>query len=254
MHISFFVIVFSFSLLQFSFPYIFTSLWYCSPYLLASSISLCLSLLQSYLRLVGITSPILVTIIFSFTWSSSTCPDSFASLCRNHRHNYPCLFTSSWSSSLFLFASSTPLHISLSQLSLRLVDITSLKFVTIVFYLSWSSSPCAYHLLILLITLILLVAIVDALILVSSPSYDLLLLISSPCQYQFSYPCRNPLLLFLIVFPFSWFICFSLSRLMARFSSSISSWFFLDFDASVNPSLAPSAAASTASLTLWKKW
>ena len=123
------------------------SLWYSSPHLLASSISLCLSLLQSYLRLVDITLPILVTIIFSFTWLSSTCPDSFASLCRNRRHNYPCLFTSSWSSSLFLFALSIPLHISLSWLSLRLVDITSPKFVTIVFYASkfgrkWSVRNC----------------------------------------------------------------------------------------------------------------
>ena len=162
--------------------------------------------------------------------------------------------TSLWSSSLFLFALSIPLHISFSGLSLRLVYITSPKFVTIVFYLFWSSSPCAYHLLILLITLILLVAIVDARILVSSPFHDLLLLISSPRRYQFSYPCRNPLLLFLIVFPLSWFLCLYLSRSSARFSSSISSWFFLDFDASVNPSLAPSAAASTASLTLGSEW
>ena len=141
------MIFLSFSLLQFSSPRIFTSLWYSSPRLLASSISLCLSLFQSYLCLVGITSPILVTIIFSFTWSSSTCPDSFASLCRNHRHNHPCLFTSSWYSSLFLFASSIPLHISLSRLSLRLVDITSPKSVTIVFYASkfgrkWSGRNC----------------------------------------------------------------------------------------------------------------
>ena len=141
-----------------------------------------------------------------------------------------------------------------TRLSLCLVDITSPKFVTIVFYLSWSSSPCAYHLLILLITLILLVATVDALILVSSPSHDLLLLISSPCRYQFSYPCRNPLLLFLIVSPLSWLLCLSLSRLLTRFSLSILSWFFLDFDASVNPSLAPLAAASTASFTLGSDW
>ena len=125
------------------------ALWYSSPRLLASSISLYLSLLQSYLRLVDITSPILVTIIFSFTWSSSTCPDSFASLCRNRRHIYPCLFTSSWYSSLFLFASSIPLHISLSRLYLHLVDITSPKFVTIVFYasklgLKWSGKNCKH--------------------------------------------------------------------------------------------------------------
>ena len=141
------MIVFSFFLLQFSSPRLFTSLWYSSPCLLVSSISLCLSLFQLYLCLVDITLPILVTVIFSFTWSYSTCSDSFASLCRNLRHNYPCLFTSSWSSSLFLFASSIPLHISLSKLSLRLVDITSPKFVTIVFYASkfgrkWSGRNC----------------------------------------------------------------------------------------------------------------
>ena len=120
--------------------------------------------------------------------------------------------------------------------------------------MSWSSSPCAYNILILLVTLILLFAIVDSLILVSSPSHDLLLLISLPCRYHFSYPCRNPLLLFLIVFPLSWSLCFSLSRLSARFSSSISSWFFRDFDALVNPFLAPLAAASTASITLGSEW
>ena len=141
------MIVFSFSLLKFSSPHILTFLWYSSPRLLASSISLCLSLLQSYLRLNDITSPILVTIIFSFTWSSSTCPDSFASLCHNHQNKYPFLFTFSWSSYLFLFASSIPLHISLSQLSLHLVDINLPNFFTIVFYASkfgwkWSGRNC----------------------------------------------------------------------------------------------------------------
>ena len=179
------MIFFSFSLLQFSSPHLFTSLWYSSPRLLASSISLCLSLLQSYLCLVDITLPILVTIIFSFTLSSSTCPDSVASLCRNRRHNYPCLFTSSWYSSLFLFASSIPLHISLSRLSLRIVDITSPKFVTIAFYLSWflcfslSQSPAQLSLSL-------------------HPLVIFLSFFYLPCQYHFIYTCRDCLFASLI--------------------------------------------------------
>ena len=183
--------------------------------------------------LVNITLPILVAIV------SSPRQYHFAYPCNNYLLLYLIVFYLSWFFCVslskfpaqlslsfhllviflfFIFASSIPLHISLSQLSLRLIDITLPKFVTIVFYLSWSSSPCAYHLLILMITLILLVAIVDVLILISSYSHDLLLLISLPRRYHFYYPCRNPLLLFLVVFPLSWFICFSLSWSSARFS------------------------------------
>ena len=57
----------------------------------------------------------------------------------------------------------------------------------------------------------------------------LVTIVSSPRRYHFAYPCNNYLLLYLIVFYLSWFLCFSLLWSSACFSSSILSWFFLDF-------------------------
>ena len=101
-----------------------------------------------------------------------------------------------------------------------LVYITSPILVEIFFSLYRSSYPIPYHLLFVLITFILLVTIISAIFFVSSPLRDLLILFSLPRQYHFIYPCYNNLILVLISFSFSWFLCFFLLIFLARFSSS----------------------------------
>ena len=49
----------------------------------------------------------------------------------------------------------------------------------------------------------------------------LVVIVSSPRQYHFAYPCNNYLLLYLIVFYLSWFLCFSLSQSPAQLSLSL---------------------------------
>ena len=46
-------------------------------------------------------------------------------------------------------------------------------------------------------------------------------IVSSPNRYHFAYPCNNYLLLYLIVFYLSWFLCFSLSQSPAQLSLSL---------------------------------
>ena len=46
-------------------------------------------------------------------------------------------------------------------------------------------------------------------------------IVSSPRWYHFAYPCDNYLLLYLIVFYLSWFLCFSLSQSPAQLSLSL---------------------------------
>ena len=78
------------------------------------------------------------------------------------------------------------------------------------FYFSVSSSPHHDILPRILIPLILLVAIVDTLLRISSPPCGLLLLVSSPYQYHFPYPFFHWLIFVPIAFLFSWFLLFYL--------------------------------------------
>ena len=70
--------------------------------------------------------------------------------------------------------------------------------VVIFFSLSWSSYPCLYRSLLVLIPLLLLVAISGALLLFSSPPRDLLFPVYSTPLYHLAYHCINRLLLVLI--------------------------------------------------------
>ena len=71
----------------------------------------------------------------------------------------------------------------------------------------------------------------NCLLLICSPRCDILLLIYLPHLYLFAHPCWNLILLVLIVFFLSWFVCFSYLRLSLCFSSSWLSWFCLNFNA-----------------------
>ena len=83
-----------------------------------------------------------------------------------------------------------------------------------------------------MIPLIIFFVIISALLLVSSPSCDLILIVgitspilfaifSSPLQYHFTYPCWNNLLVVRIFFFLYWFLCLSFWRSLARFSLSL---------------------------------
>ena len=136
-------------------------------------------LFSSYLCLVDITSPILVAIILYLSRSSSTCTDSFTSPFRDCQRTSTHLFTYFWYSSTYIFSSS----------------------VSIFPYLLQLSSSCPDHLLLVLITFLLLVAMIEVLLLLSSPYRGILLLVYFPRWYNFSYPSRNSLFLVLIFFP-----------------------------------------------------
>ena len=68
-----------------------------------------------------------------------------------------------------------------------------------------------------MIPLLIIISIINTLLLLYSPPCDILLLVSLPCRYHFAYPCHNSLLVFLIVFSLSLFLCFSF---FYRFSAS----------------------------------
>ena len=73
---------------------------------------------------VNIRSPITVVIIFSLSWFSFLCPNSFASSCCNHRHSFTFLFTASLLSPPRLFTLLISLHLSLLQSFIPFVKIT----------------------------------------------------------------------------------------------------------------------------------
>ena len=106
-------------------------------------------------------------------------------------HTHYHLFTSLWYSSPHLFALSISLCPSLLQLYLHLIGITSPILVAIVLSLYQSTSNFNNFLLLVMITFPPLAAIVGAILLFSSPTCDILLLVSLPCQYHFAYPCYN---------------------------------------------------------------
>ena len=113
----------------------------------------------------------------------------------------PYIFISYWSSSTTQFASLISICLSLPQ----------------------SSSPHPYHILLVLVPLLLLAMIFSVLILINSPTCEIILLVSSPHKYHFTYTCWNILLILCIVFSFYWFLCFSFSLSSVRISLSLHS-------------------------------
>ena len=189
------MIVFSFSFLQFSSPHLFTSLWY-SPHF-------------SFLW----PSTLLLLVTINLSFSSPWLHIFFLSLSLfSYPYPFHGWFDTPRCNCLILVLSSCYGCLLLATLTLQYQ----------------CTSPFCDCLLLLLVAIFLsssihlpVIFFSSSLSLVNITLPIFVTIVSSPRRYHFAYPCNNYLLLYLIVFYLSWFLCFSLLQSPAQLSLSL---------------------------------